>query len=229
MAQSNQELLDQIYNMIETFKDKRQKLIDLHDLIFNHYYVQPKPESPDIPENYRPVVHEIAEMLEETVYVVNPETCEFVSFPMMGNYMILGFEEMEDRIQELEKELGKDGNIKKELETGDIDQLYYDEYLKMRDWENKIQIDPPRSKDSYRIMENFVHSLPTGKVRNDLLDAISRKKPFRNFNAIIHNSSAREQWFKFRQQEHEKYVWNEIDFGLRYPDQEDDDEEMMDD
>lgn len=218
MSQSNHELLDHTNLMIDTFKDDRQKLMALHDLLLNHYYVQPKPDLADIPEKYKPVVHEIAEMVSSTIYVVNPETLEFVSFPVVEEYIFPTFEEMEKRILKVEKKSGKDGNIMEELEVDEFEQLYFDEYLKMRDWKHTIEIAPPRSNQSYQLMENFIHTLQTGNLRDVLFDTINRKKPFRHFNAIIHDSPLRQQWFDFRQQELEKYVWSEIKFGLENDD-----------
>jgi len=77
------------------------------------------------------------------------------------------------------------------------------DYDKVEGW---IEIDPLESHESFEIMESFVESLPEGKEKNRLADAIGGYKPFANFNRLIHNSVERENWFKHRTYWFEKYV-----------------------
>jgi len=77
------------------------------------------------------------------------------------------------------------------------------DYDKVEDW---IEIEPLESHESFDIMESFVESLPNGKEKNRLADAIGGYKPFANFNRLIHNSEEREDWFKHRTYWLEKYV-----------------------
>jgi hypothetical protein len=74
------------------------------------------------------------------------------------------------------------------------------------EWEDRIEIEPLNSHDSYEIMGNFVAQLPNSKEKKRLSDAINGYKPFANFNRIIHQSDLRENWFEFRQKELEKIV-----------------------
>ena len=76
-------------------------------------------------------------------------------------------------------------------------------YNKVKDW---IEIEPLESHENFEIMESFVESLPNGKEKNRLADAIGGYKPFANFNRLIHNSGERENWFKHRTYWLEKYV-----------------------
>jgi len=78
-------------------------------------------------------------------------------------------------------------------------------YNKVKNW---IEIEPLESNESFEIMESFVESLPEGKEKNRLADAIGGHKPFANFNRLIHNSDERENWFKHRTYWFEKYVIN---------------------
>jgi hypothetical protein len=99
------------------------------------------------------------------------------------------------------------------LETLEIDATVTDEeYRETEDfyqfpkWEDKIEIEPLESRESFEIMENFVNYLPACKEKNRLSDAISGYKPFANFNRLIHDSDYRENWFEFRTKLLEKYV-----------------------
>lgn len=64
-------------------------------------------------------------------------------------------------------------------------------------------------------MEQFVNSLSEGRIYKRLSDALSGRKPFANFNNIIHQSDERENWFAFRQSCLERYVTEAIAFELR--------------
>ena len=77
------------------------------------------------------------------------------------------------------------------------------DYDKVEDW---IEIEPLESHESFEIMESFVESLPNGKEKNRLADAVGGYKPFANFNRLIHDSDERENWFKYRTYRLEKYV-----------------------
>ena len=91
--------------------------------------------------------------------------------------------------------------------SNDYDPIVTDDfefdYDKVEGW---IEIEPLESHKSYEIMESFVESLPEGKEKNRLADAIEGYKPFANFNRLIHNSDERENWFKHRTYWFEKYV-----------------------
>ena len=88
----------------------------------------------------------------------------------------------------------------------DYDQLVtgieYD-YDKVEDW---IEIEPLESHESHKIMESFIKSLPKGREREILANAIDGHKPFANFNRLIHNSEERENWFIYRTYWFEKHV-----------------------
>jgi len=82
------------------------------------------------------------------------------------------------------------------------------DYDKVENW---IEIEPLESHESFEVMESFVESLPDGKEKNKLADAICGYKPFANFNRLIHNSEERENWFKHRTHWFEKYVIAKIE------------------
>ena len=74
-----------------------------------------------------------------------------------------------------------------------------------------IKIDVLESFDSFKIMEYFTEQLEDNILKQALLSALERKKPFQNFNHIIHNSNKRQNWFDFKQKEMGKIVEKILD------------------
>jgi len=96
-----------------------------------------------------------------------------------------------------------------DTETGDILLMHEDlddaeevrELIESGLGERFRLIEPLESRDRFRIMENFVLSLPESRLKTRLSDALSRKKPFRHFRDIVHEDLAvRDQWFTFQNQ-----------------------------
>jgi hypothetical protein len=68
-----------------------------------------------------------------------------------------------------------------------------------------VYIDPIDSHESFRTMERFVDQLSEGRIKDDLSDALTRRKPFRQFKDTLHNySDIREKWFLYHSQELKK-------------------------
>jgi hypothetical protein len=63
-----------------------------------------------------------------------------------------------------------------------------------------FEIDQLESKDSFEIMADFTEQLDdTIKLKSLLIKSLNKKKPFREFNFVIHNSGVyRQQWFDFK-------------------------------
>jgi hypothetical protein len=78
------------------------------------------------------------------------------------------------------------------------------------EWKNTITLTPPESHESFRFMERFVQTVTDAHLREALDRALHRSRPFRNFNAVIHSSPAREAWFAFKHTCLEEYVFAEI-------------------
>lgn len=84
---------------------------------------------------------------------------------------------------------------------------YYDDYSDIKDeifakidnWQKCIEIVPPESWEGFDIMENFALSLPeTSNMRQKLLYALERKRPFSHFKEIVETSEYRSLWFEFK-------------------------------
>ena len=94
-----------------------------------------------------------------------------------------------------------------DLANGKVVPLFEDddEYEELGE---QIDSDPNRyhhieqldSHESFRIMEDFTAALPESTVKDALLNALSRNKPFRRFKEIVHDDLAlRDRWFSFRE------------------------------
>lgn len=135
------------------------------------------------------LVHDLAENIDsDNICFVNPETMEWIYVPKTVLY---GVDSDEDYAEDLEK----------------VDM----------EWKSFIRIDPPESIESFTIMEDFVNEImPEGKFKIQLINALNRDKPFRNFNFLIHSSDYRNNWFAFKIARLEKKVRRELIFDDRF-------------
>lgn len=104
------------------------------------------------------------------------------------------------------------GESDEEYEIGDVDDLYREVYDKVESWEHSIRIEPPEARQSFEMMERFIENcIPPGDARkNCLREAISRRKPFRNFKFLMDNSPYRQNWFDFKQAQLEQLVLEQL-------------------
>lgn len=109
-------------------------------------------------------------------------------------------------------------------ETGEIVQVpdQSHPYVDMSLWEEDLSeledesekfifIDSVSSRDGYQIMKDFALSLNKGRLKNKLLKALERKKPFRNFGDIMrYEDEMRDEWFKFKTAAYQEHVRAQI-------------------
>ncbi len=71
-----------------------------------------------------------------------------------------------------------------------------------------FEIEKPTSSDSFEIMANFTEQLSdNNKLKNKLINALNKKKPFREFKFVIDNSGVyRQQWFDFKNAQLKQWV-----------------------
>ncbi|WP_044206791.1 UPF0158 family protein [Flammeovirga sp. OC4] len=113
------------------------------------------------------------------------KTGELISIPDMEDFYDGDFEDWED-------------DIKKVEENED------DYYLFKK----------KGSRDSYRDMEAFVETVDDAKLQDELVEALNKKGPFRNFKWVIDNSGEyRNKWFKFQEQQRVEYVREEVEMN----------------
>ncbi len=182
-------LLDQILPILSAVRNDKEKLARI--LAFLESEILPEIEEEDneikIPGKYEALVHTIADSISAGFTChLNMDSLEVEDYPANVNP-----EEWE-------------------ASTGEI----FVAGSKHLEWQNLLSFEPLDSRDSFRIMENFVEQLDNDKVQNTLIDILNKRKPFAHFNSYIHNSKYREDWFKFRITALEKHVREMIDDKL---------------
>ncbi|MDB5201344.1 MAG: hypothetical protein JWQ27_753 [Ferruginibacter sp.] len=90
----------------------------------------------------------------------------------------------------------------------EIDELYADDIAEVENNSGDyIVLEPPTSKESFRIMANFANSLPENLgLRNQLFYALDNRKPFSHFKNRVDDSDYREAWFAFRDEQLRQWV-----------------------
>ncbi len=74
-----------------------------------------------------------------------------------------------------------------------------------------LEIENMNSTECFRVMEDFVDSLPTNSTKIRLLTTLEGLKPFANFKHQIENSGDdRELWFAFRRNKNIDWVQNQL-------------------
>ncbi len=70
------------------------------------------------------------------------------------------------------------------------------------------EIDSMSSSHMFRVMADFAEAINEAQLRNKLIEALNKNKPFREFKFVIENSkSHRKGWFEFKK---ERYIeWTE--------------------
>lgn len=174
------QLLKEILSMLYQVKESKDDLQKIHDFMIENF-INEENDDLFIPEQHRKTVAEIAENIQcGFICQVDKKT---VTITTVQREDIYGYGE-----EELENE--------EENETIDDP----------KKWEDIITISPPESSESFRIMEDFATALNESPLKRSLISALQRKKPFANFNGIIHNSPERDDWFAFRQHALEQHV-----------------------
>ena len=95
---------------------------------------------------------------------------------------------------------------------GDAHELIEEIEQKIDSWGEVVIFEIPESWESFKIMEDFADSLPVkSRTKSALFRALSGRKPFAHFNAIIHQAPERAEWFVFRQSALEDRVREELE------------------
>lgn len=79
------------------------------------------------------------------------------------------------------------------------------------------QFEGMESRDSFRLMADFIDTIDEQKLANRLINALNRRKPFQNFKWEIDNSGEyRQQWFDFKKSRYIEWVKIQIDAHNNY-------------
>ena len=106
-------------------------------------------------------------------------------------------------------EVGMKCYINKETNDVKITIDFDSEYVDIENWEedkNELEmnwrkyyeIEPMPSREGFMVMEEFIDKVNEKNLKEQLIRALNKRKPFQNFKYEVENSNYREQWFKYR-------------------------------
>jgi hypothetical protein len=101
-------------------------------------------------------------------------------------------------------------NFEEEFEEDPVDSDGYNHEIVENNTDRFIFIDPIDSRESFKIMEDFVSTILNDLIKNTLSSALSKRKPFRNFkDELNHLPEIQKEWYKYHEIEMEKiaYEW----------------------
>jgi len=132
----------------------------------------------------------------------------------------------EQQIKDIAEELDCGMRCFYNLKTGEIKTiLNFDNWLGADEepWEDEIkeieenwmdlfEFEGMDSKESFRVMTDFAENIDNDQLREKLINALNRSKPFRNFKWIIDNSGEyRQQWFDYKKSRYIEWVKDQIE------------------
>jgi hypothetical protein len=81
-------------------------------------------------------------------------------------------------------------------------------------WDDYFEFTGFEAHESFRIMADFAERIDDQKLQNQLINALNRPKPFRNFKWQIDNSGEyRQQWFDYKKMRYVQWVKEQIDLN----------------
>ncbi len=74
-------------------------------------------------------------------------------------------------------------------------------------WDDYVEFERMDSRESFRVMEDYAYFVDDSDLKDKLIDALNRPKPFGNFKWIVDNSGEyRQLWFDFKNQKYIEWV-----------------------
>lgn len=118
------------------------------------------------------IIKEIAELIDsQEVVFLHQKTHEILSYPLADDEFA---DEEYDYIR---------------VEVMEIVDLSPDDYLRF---------EPLDTRTSFQMMEDFIATITDERVKKRLIDAISIKKPFRNFRNAIEDEAMLDDWYAYK-------------------------------
>lgn len=78
-------------------------------------------------------------------------------------------------------------------------------------WDDLVEFERMDSRESFRVMADYTDLVDDSALREKLIDALNRPKPFGTFKWIIDNSGEyRQKWFEFKNQKYIEWVKKRI-------------------
>jgi len=105
-------------------------------------------------------------------------------------------------------------------------EVWKEQFNKIKaDQENYVKIERMGSREAFEVMENFAESIEDPIYKGRFFERLTGRKPFANFNHLVHNSPYRQDLFDFRDKAQREYIKNEFERKMKYG-EEDDDENL---
>lgn len=129
--------------------------------------------------------------IDELTLAMSDHDSEWVLDTETGKTLMAEWIRDPDLREDMGLELDEPGDGEADDDLGDFDLLDSDRFV----W-----IDPVESYESFRWMEDFADR-QDGSVRERLLDALDRPRPFRRFkDALLEFPQVRDAWFAYEDQ-----------------------------
>ena len=75
-----------------------------------------------------------------------------------------------------------------------------------------IRFEPMATNEYFKMMEGFIDSIDNLRLKERLINALNKPKPFRNFKYEIDNSGDyRQRWFDYKEQKYCELIKYQID------------------
>ena len=110
----------------------------------------------------------------------------------------------------------KDGEIEYFPDSGSHEYMDPDQWEEIiekidENFDDYIPFIPMESRDSFRVMEDFIKEVEDKEFHKRLIWALNRRSPFRNFkDEIDYNGDYRERWFAFKLEKNIAWVKEQL-------------------
>lgn len=123
------------------------------------------------------------------------------------------------------KTTGEVESYPKELEYSGLEDMWEEVTDKIEaNRDDYIEIEPMPGYLAFRVMEDFTNAVRDLRTRARLTDALSRKKPFRQFGDMLgYYPELRQEWFAYKTERYMEYVKDQIMDAFETEGEEDDD------
>ena len=74
-----------------------------------------------------------------------------------------------------------------------------------------LAIQDRKSCEAYQVMEKFAETIEDPVDKGRFFERLRMRKPFANFNDLVHNSPYREAWFEFNKASYHNYVKKKLE------------------
>lgn len=81
----------------------------------------------------------------------------------------------------------------------------------LQEWSNYVVFTKMESHEAFDLMDGFAVEIEDINLREAVIKALGRKRPFANFKAIVETSDYRDKWFEFRRKKYIEYIENYLE------------------